>query len=276
MGRFSRTWDLFKASWGVLRQDKELVLLPVLSMVAGLVVLAVFAVPFLAVNDDLTSSSAEAGIEPLGWVILAIGGVVMAIVTVFFTGALVAGAHQRLTGGDPTVGSALGTATERFTGLASWAVVNTTVGLLFAQLERFGLVGAIVRRILDVAWALVTFLTIPIVVIEGLGPIAALQRSAELFKRTWGENVIAQFGFGLIGFVAMLPGLIVGGALAASDTSALVVVGVAVIVLSVLAVSVVVTALSGIFRTALYLYAATGQVVPAFGGTDLANAFRPK
>lgn len=276
MGRFAHTWELFKASWGVLRQDKELVLLPVLSLVAGLLVVAVFAVPFLAVNDDVTSASGEAGLEPMGWVILAVAGIVMAVVTVFFTGALVAGAHQRLTGGDPTVGSALGTAMERFTGLVSWAVVNATVGFLFAQLERFGLVGQIVRRILDVAWALVTFLTIPIVVIEGVGPIAALKRSAELFKRTWGENVIAQFGFGLIGVVAMLPGLLVGGALAASGTSALVVLGVAVMVLSVLAVSVVVSALSGIFRTALYLYAATGQVVPAFGGTDLANAFRPK
>lgn len=276
MGRFGRTWELTKSSWEVLRQDKELALLPVFSAIAGLIVIGIFAVPFLAMGGDLDVETGEAAIEPMGYVLLIAGGLAVSVVTTFFTGALVAGAHQRLTGGEPTLGSALGTATERFAPLAGWAVLSGTVGLLLGQLERFGAAGAVVRRLLDVAWALITFLTIPIVVVEGLGPVAALKRSGTLFKQTWGENMIAQFGFGLIGFVAMLPGLVVGGALAATGATALVVVGVAVIVVSVLAVSVVVSALSGIFRSALYLYAAQGVVAPPFAGSGLDAAFRPK
>jgi hypothetical protein len=115
-----------------------------------------------------------------------------------------------------------------------------------------------------------------ILLVEDLGPIDALKRSAQLFKQTWGENVVGQFGFGLVGMVAMVPGLLVGGALAASGTDVLVVVGIALMVASVVVVSVVMSALSGIFRTALYVYAAEGTVVPEYGTEGLAAAFRPK
>lgn len=276
MGRFGRTWELTKASWSVLRQDKELALLPVLSTVVGLVVLALFALPFLAVNPDLASESGEAAIEPLGWVILVLGGLAMTVVTTYFTGALVAGAHQRLTGGDPTLGGSLAAATARFSGLAGWGVFSGTVGILLGQLERLGVAGQIARRLLDLAWALVTFLAVPIVMIEGLGPVAALKRSAALFKTTWGENMIAQFGFGLIGFLAMLPGLLVGGLLAATGSTAMIVVGIVVAVVTMTVVAVVMSALGGIFRTALYLYAAQGVVAPEFAGAGLDSAFRPK
>jgi hypothetical protein len=38
----------------------------------------------------------------------------------------------------------------------------------------------------------VTFLAIPIVVLEGRGPFASLKRSGVLLRATWGENVAAQ------------------------------------------------------------------------------------
>jgi hypothetical protein len=119
----------------------------------------------------------------------------------------------------------------------------------------------------------VTFLTVPIIVFEDLGPIAALKRSGHLLKQTWGENLMAQIGLGLIGLVAFLPGIIVGGlGIVAGDmliTIPLVAVGA---VLLAVAASIV-SALSGIYRTALYRFAVDGQVPEAFATTDLPHAF---
>ena len=59
------------------------------------------------------------------------------------------------------------------------------------------------------AWTLVTFLVLPILVIEGAGVKDALSRSAAAFKRTWGENVVGNAGIGLVSMLATLAGLVV-------------------------------------------------------------------
>ena len=43
--RLSNSWELVKASWGVLRADKELVVFPIVSGITSLIVLITFAVP---------------------------------------------------------------------------------------------------------------------------------------------------------------------------------------------------------------------------------------
>jgi hypothetical protein len=43
-----------------------------------------------------------------------------------------------------------------------------------------------------------------------------------------------------------------------------------------LATTVIISALSGIFRTALYRYATDGAIPGAFVGTDLEHAFGPR
>src|SRR5690606_20285828 len=48
--RVSRSWDMVKASAAVLRSDRELMLFPVLSGLATLLVLATFALPTLALR----------------------------------------------------------------------------------------------------------------------------------------------------------------------------------------------------------------------------------
>jgi hypothetical protein len=275
MGRFGRTWELTKGSWAILRKDKELAWLPFISAVISLAVAAACFLPFMLVTDDTTNGG---GFQPgaMGYVMIVVATVVITFVGTYFNGALVCGALERIRGGDPTLGSAFRGATSHFHRLAPWALFAATVSLLLQVIQNIRFVGPIITRLLGLAWNLVTFLTIPILIVEDLGPIDGLKRSAQLFKQTWGENVIGQFGFGLIGMVAMLPGLVVGGGLAASGSSALVGVGIGVMVVSVIVVSVVMSALSGIFKTALYLYAAEGTLVPEYGAVDLRAAFLPK
>ena len=51
MGRISNTIGLVKVSWGVLRKDRELLVIPVLSFLISIVVLAVLWVPTLLSID---------------------------------------------------------------------------------------------------------------------------------------------------------------------------------------------------------------------------------
>jgi hypothetical protein len=275
MGRFERSWELTKGSWAVLRQDKELAWIPLISAVVTVAVAALFFLPFLLVSD---SSPDGDGFQPgaMGYVLWVVGYVVVTFIATYFNGALVSGALERLRGGDPTLGSAFRGATDHFNRLAPWALFAATVGMILAAIQNIRVVGPIIRQVLGLAWNLITFLTIPILLVEDLGPIDGLKRSAALFKKTWGENVIVQFGFGLVGFVAMLPGVLIGAGLAATGTAVLVGAGVGLILFSVVVVSIVMAALSGIFKTALYLYAAEGTQVPEFGAVDFSSAFRPK
>ncbi len=142
--------------------------------------------------------------------------------------------------------------------------------------ERGGLIGRIGGMIAGIAWSLVTFLVLPILVIEGIGVRDAIKRSASLFKGTWGEQVIANAGIGIIGFVALIPAILVGALGVASGTLVVAVPLVAVAVVYGAIVLAITAALSGVFQTALYHYAANGMPPAAFAETELRGAFRPR
>lgn len=271
MGRIGTTIELAKSSWRVLRADKELLLLPVMSFVATIAVAASFLAPLL-VNVDETSVQ-DPG--PVGYALMFVAYLVLAFITIFFNAALVHAANERLEGGDPTVGSALRGAAERIGGVFAWSLVSATVSIVLrAVQERGGLLGRIAGSIAGIAWSLVTFLVIPVLVIERVPVGDAIKRSGTLFKRTWGENVAARVGFGLLGFAAVLPAILVAG-LGIAAGGALALVAIAAAVIWVLATAMTLTALSGIFQTALYRHAA-GLGTGTFGSSALQQAFAPK
>ncbi|MFQ5948500.1 MAG: DUF6159 family protein [Acidimicrobiia bacterium] len=273
MGRIARTIELAKASWQVLRADKELLLLPVISFITTLIVAASFVAPLILAGD--AGSLEDPG--PAGYVAVFVAYVVLAFITIFFNAALVHAANERLSGGDPTVSSALRGALAHVHRILPWALVSATVSIILRAIEeRAGTLGRFAGAIAGIAWALVTFLVLPILVVEDIRVIDAIKRSGRLFKQTWGENVAAQIGFGILGFFAVLPAvLLVVLGIAAGGIAA--VAAIVVAVLWVLTVSVVLAALSAIFQTALYRYAA-GLEIPqgAFGQSDLERAFAPK
>lgn len=275
MGRFGRSWELAKSSWSVLRADLELLWLPVISFAATLVTGALFFVPIWAMSttDDIDGSTS---MSPLSWVLIALAYVSLAYVTIFFNAALIHAADERMRGGDPTVGSALRGAAGRAGAILPWAIVSATVSVILRAIqERAGILGRIVAGIAGIAWSLVTFLVLPILVIEGIGVGTAIKRSSEMFKRTWGEQVIANAGIGLVSLVAILAGLPLL-LLAASGVGVLAAVGIGAFVLWVGAVVAVTSALSVIYQTALYHYAVNGMPPEAFARVDLRNSFAAK
>ena len=267
MGRIRNSYALFKASWQVLKADRELVMLPIISMGATAVTLALFFIPMAAA--DFTGTS---------FLFLVLMYFVLAYITVFFNAALISAAHERLAGGDPTVGSALRGAASRAGRILPWALISAVVSAVLKTIkERAGTIGGFVVRMVGMAWSVVTFLVLPIIVIEGIGAVAAIKSSVTLFRRTWGENLAAQGGLGIVGFLAGLPGgaLILLGSVYARGFAMGALIGLGA--LWMLAVIVVMSALSGIFQTALYHFAVDGHAPPGyFDSQTLSQAFGPR
>ena len=267
--RLSNTWRLAGVSWSVLRQDRELLLLPVLSLVvSAVVVLAAVVGGWMANRPEDAAAGDSMAVWYLVWLIAV--SAVSAVVSVFFNGALVAGAHQRLSGGDPTVRSALAAAWRSVRALVGWAAVSVSVGLVLGVVRSRG--GLLVRSLAagaELAWQVVTFLVVPAIVIDREGPGSGLRRSTELLSGTWGENIAGNVGFGLLGVLAALPACLAPFAAASRGTpTEMAVLLVAAALVWVFVVVVVVTALRGVFQAALYLYATDAEMPDDGSGFD--------
>jgi len=289
MGTFARSWSLTKASWQVLREDKELAVLPAISSVASLIL----ATPFFAIAaltastnssgagtaSTSTSSSTSLGIP--GFIALFAAYLVVAYIKIFFQSALILAVNERMSGGNPTLKSALRGARANAGRILPWAIISATVSIVLAAIqERAGFIGKIVIGLVGLAWTLVTLLVLPILVIEGVGVKEALTRSAAAFKRTWGENVVGNGGIGLISGLAMLTGVLLCLGIIMIGVSTelwpLGVIGGILMVIWIILVSVFSTALSGVFRTALYRYAMFGESSLVYSQDMIENAFKPK
>ena len=275
MGRIKNSWELAKVSWGVLRSDKTLAAFPVISAIATLIVIGIFA-GLIAVTG-VEGDNGQEGLKAIGYVFVVVGYIVLALVTTYFTAALVAGADNVLTGRPTSLGTAFAAANAKLHRLVPWAIVQATVSMIIQALEeRLGILGQIIGALLGAAWAVLTFLTIPIIMLEDVGPWNALKRSGTLLKQTWGENIVAQAGFGILALLAALPGaLIIAIGVATGSIAAAVAIGI-VGAIWIAIVAVVVSALSGIYRTALYRFAVDGRAPDAFAGIDMAHAFGPR
>jgi len=276
MGKITRTWSLMSECWQVLKQDKSLLVFPLISGVCCLLLLASFAIPVY-----ITGAWEPPGHDATTQRQVAYYGTLFAFylcnyfIVVFFNAAIVACAAVRLGGGNPTIADGLRAAASRLPVIAGWALVLATVGLVLRIIEdRSEKVGQIVAGLIGMAWTIVSFLVVPILVVENKGPIAALKDSAALLKKTWGEQLVGNFSFGLVfsllaipAFALIILGFYLGGAAAITAC-----VGLAVIYLIVLAL--VQSALQAIFQTALYLYARDGQVPEGFHAEVLEGALR--
>jgi hypothetical protein len=271
MERIARSWAMFKASWRVLDTRRELVLFPVLSGVASLIVGAGFLVPGLLASRQSIDTGGQ--LRPISYVRYFLGYLALAYVTIFFQAALVSQADLALRGGDPSVAGGIEAARRKAGAILPWALLSATVSLVLRGLEdRAGVVGRFAIGLVGLAWTLVTYLVVPILVLENVTVRAAIRGSSQLFKRTWGENVVGNAGVGLVSFLASLPGVAVFALGASAGGSS----GIALMVLGglwLLGVAVVASALSGIYQTALYRYAASGSVAPAFADANLGQAF---
>ena len=278
MERIRRSWQLVKASWGVLRADKELLLYPVSSGIVTFV--AVVALGLVWIGSGGLDRVGDESFGILDLVLIYVFYFVVSTVVVFCNSALIAAANIRLEGGDPTLSDGFRIALSHIWAILGWAAIAATVGLILQLLrERGGAAGAIVSLIGNMAWSLVTFLVVPILVVEGVSPIEAIKRSAFLLRKSWGEQIVGNFSIGLVIGLAFVGVLIVGGALTFalfSLSAALGVVALLTLIAGLIVLGLIGSALSGIFNVALYRYAVGEDSSRFFPQETLAGAFRQK
>jgi hypothetical protein len=280
--RLSRSWNLVKASAGVLAEDKELLVFPLISTGALIVVLIAFAVPVIGLGAlDGMAGGQDGRISTAMYVVGFLFYFVHYFVIIFFNTALVGAAMIRLDGGNPTLRDGLNVAMSKLGVIAGYALIAATVGMILRAIEeRVGFIGRIVVGLLGAAWAIATYLVVPVLAARDVGPIDAVKESALLLKKTWGENLIGHVGLGLAFGLIIFGVILVGGffvLVAAMGHSAFLMI--TALVLTILAVGILLLvqgALTGIYAAALYRYATKGETTSGFAAEDMKLAFARK
>jgi hypothetical protein len=277
MGRFARTWQLMGASWQLLKQDKRLVLFPLVSGVALAAVILLFGVPLYASGEAHRYVSDPNHPGRQMYFTMFLFYFISYFVMIFCNSALIACVLKQMDGEQPTLGDGWRAAWQRLPQIFGWALLASTVGFMLRLIEeRVGFIGRIVVGLLGMAWAVTAFLVVPVLVAEGDGPIDAYKRSVQMLKRSWGEQIIGNVSFGLIfALLGIVPAIIVVFIAAAAGPAVLVAVG-ALVVIYLLVLGLVQSTLQTIYQAALYRYAADGEAPSGFDKQLIAEAFRVK
>ena len=292
--KIGHSWRLIGICWQVLRHDRELIVFPILSSLALFLVTAVFFIPFAPLLSTVSEQSTAAAGAKVGFgeiVLLFLYYFACYTVIIFANSALIGAALIRLRGGDPTLRDGFRIASQRSGAILGYALIAATVGTLLHLLDSAArsresnivmrIIAAILSSLFSIAWSLMTYLVVPVLVVEKVGPIEAIKRSGGLLRRTWGEQVVGNISFGLVTFLlfllaALLLALPAGLIISILGPALGVLLAVLLYILVLGAFLMISNALSGIYQAALYLYATEGVDVPHFNRHDLEGAFRPK
>lgn len=268
MGRIGRSMHLVGQSYRILMQDKELMVLPLISgvVVAGVAGSFVMAMGIGANGFNNQNPAHIAAVFALYVVTYAIG--------IFFQAAVIVGATERMRGGDPTVASALGAAWKRIGAIIAWAIVAATVGMILRAIQqRAGFIGKLIAGFAGVAWSLATFFIVPVLVLENHSVPESFTRSVDTFKKTWGESMVGSVSIGLIAVMGWILLVAMAGLLTWAGTGWFAIVaffaGATLLV-------ILTSALQGVYVASLYQYATAGAVAPGFDRDALEQAFVAK
>ena len=277
----ARSWRLIKASTKVLSDDGELLLLPILSGAATISVCGMLV--WQAMNDgsfDAVREGANPADLPLSlYVWLFAFYLVQYFIIIFFNTALVGAAIERLDGGDPTIRSALGLAFRRIVHIFGYALVSATIGMILRTIgERLGLLGRLIELGAGLAWTVTTFLVVPVLAVENIGPVEAISRSAGLLRKTWGENIVGSAGISLVMGAAMAVVIFptVFAAKAVGDDWSLgvpLLLGAGLLLAGLMAFG---AALQAVYTAAVYYYAVVGEPPEGFDRDLIRDSFARK
>jgi hypothetical protein len=282
MGFFAtigRGWQLSKLSFSVIKADPELLLYTFLSAIMVFATIGAASYPAYeadqtegshwAMTEGTDSETGEATSEPtnqyMAWIFLTY--MVGSIVVVFWNSAIIASAHERLTGGDPSIITGIKAAFSRIHIIVLWGIITGTVGLLL-RIARDAIsnnqkahpavkiLAYIVLWLVEVAWWIYTFFIIPMIVLEKKGIGEGLRDGRALFRKTWGENVVSGLGIGFMSIIGIVISIIIGFLVMSFSPIAGIIIMITMIGLTILlcnTAEVVVVA-------ALYEYAKTGKM----------------
>lgn len=261
-----------RSSFEVLKEDPRILIFPILSGIFSLLIIGSFLLPFFATGDlsSLRILENEGGI--LGYVYLFLFYFLSYFVILFFNSASVAYAIDFMRGGRPTISNSLRMVINKITPLLGWTFIAATVGLIINSLENSSdTFGKIISVAFGLSWTVISFLVLPILILEGKGPITSLKLSTKMLKNSWGEQLIGHFSFGLLFAVLSIPiGLIIILAFQYGGTIAIAGLGIGILMMATL--GVVQWSLQSIFMGAMYLYVREDNVPLTFSLSQISHA----
>jgi hypothetical protein len=283
--KISRSWSLAGQCWDVLKEDPKLLVFPLMSSIALLVLLGSFALPVLAlyhsVQPVMTDDSTTHTSRLLFYITTYLFYLVSYTVMMFFNSALISVALKRLDGESASVGEGLQMAFANLPAILGYAIIAATVGTILRAIEeRVGLIGRIVVAIIGAGWTVATAMTLPVLIEENVGPIEAISRSLALLRRNWGENLIGNGGISLGIAVVAIPLVLLAGLLLfaaiATKASGTIILALLFFVLTIVILGLVSSTLHTIYTAALYRFATGSKENAGINGELLADAYRQK
>ena len=274
-GRMARGWSMTTRSWSVVSDQPGLLVLPAWSLLCTIAAAVALLGPW-SLNVVAHHSRVDVAIDG------AICAYPFTLISTFFNVAFYAMADAALSGRRMGLAESLAFARSRARAIVLWATLATLVGVALRLLEQVpavgGLVGRIVEWVASIAWSLATFFVVPALAVEPVGVRGALRRSVSTIRARWGESVTGNVAIGSIAAIVTVPVLMVGGAgiglYLSGSALGPVVLAFAAGLLSLVIVAQ--TAVSGVFKLAVFRWASGGQMVGPFSEAELASAFKPR
>lgn len=271
------SWQFSKLSYGLIWRHKKLLIFPLLSGIAEMLILATFIIPlFLTEQIELGNALGDT----LFYVILFVFYFVTNAIVLIFNTALIACVFKILHGYNPSLGYGLSFAFKRLPQIIGWSIISAIISVILNALEKNENISAFVTSIIGLTWSAITYFVLPVIVMNGLGPIGAIKRSGQTLRSTWGEALIGNFSLKVIGFLLFLPVLLLLGIGLYFSINAGSIVGISVVVsLGILAFIIdylLTEAVNSVFKCYLFTYATDREVLEEGSAEIFANAFCPK
>ena len=272
---------LFSSALKNFNKDRFVLLFPLLAIVSNIMMFGALSLAVILTEPFWISDSE---LRPVaGFAIAVVLSVIVSFTHVLVQGAVMSAANQRYSGMEPTFASAFKEASEKIGPLALFSLVEATVGMILRGIrDNLKGVGNFISFIGGLAWAVASYFAIPAILFEGLGPIAAVRRSADIIKTTWGSalrvNVVAGVLF-VFAWILAIGGIVGGVYLAIGDpynyqlSTGFTVIGLSLVFSFGLAL--VQGSVMSYACVALYRYA-TGKPMPEFDANLMAIAFKLK
>lgn len=268
----SRSYLVFKESFEFIREDKRLLLLPMLSILIliGIATVAVYLLYLniiVAENINLNIFYWILGLSPIFYFVTFYS-------VTFFNAALVACAKNKMDGKDPSLGYGLKITAMKWKKLLYWVAIAATLGIFLAaskesrRLEQFLIPGV------GLAWSLLSFFILPVLIFEDYGVTDSIKRSGTLFRSAWGKNAVGYFSLTAVMWVitaiGFLPAVIVFGLQIGTPL-----IGIGLTFFALVLLSLFSASLKEVYVTVLYTYATSKRVPSAFNRNVVQYAFVP-
>jgi hypothetical protein len=215
MNRFttsiSTSWQLLKHCWHFLTKNKDLLWLPIVSLISQISIIVVTCtafisyyftklLPLIKANQDTIH---HIGQNPyilyfIGIIGLILISLVFSFITIYFNTVMISCIANRLQGKYFSLSEGFRFANTRLKKIFQWSLITVLVSSIIHQLERVRFIGPLVGTVLGIAWALATYFVLPIMVLENKGPKEAIGLAKSKLGSSWRRVVSVNLIIGLL------------------------------------------------------------------------------